>query len=275
MKKRICLICIAILLAAALVGWIAWGNTALMTTELTVSSARLPREFSGLRIAQVSDLHNAVFGEENETLLARLTEASPDVIVITGDLLDARRTDVATALPFVQNAAQIAPTYYVTGNHEARTEEYAALENGLLEAGVTVLRNCSVLLRRGEAAIRLSGIDDPDISSEIPFDERLAALSGEEFTVLLSHRPERFEKYVSAKIDLTFSGHAHGGQFRLPLIGGLFAPNQGFFPHYDAGLYSKNGSVMVVSRGLGNSAFPFRFLNRPELVVVTLYPTES
>lgn len=275
MKKKICLICIAILLSAALAWWIAWSNTALMTTELTVSSARLPCEFSGFRIAQVSDLHNAAFGAENETLLARLTEASPDMIVITGDLLDARRTDVTLALSFAQNAAQIAPTYYVTGNHEARTEEYAALEDGLLEAGVTVLRNRSVLLWRGEAAIRLSGVDDLDFSSEIPLDERLAELSGEEYTVLLSHRPERFENYVSAKIDLTFSGHAHGGQFRLPLIGGLFAPNQGLFPRYDAGLYSKNGSAMVVSRGLGNSAFPFRFNNRPELVIVTLYLTES
>ena len=111
--------------------WTVWGNTALMTNTVAISSSRIPAAFSGFRIAQVSDLHNAEFGKNNAELLKLLSESKPDIIVITGDLIDANHTDVGIALGFAQESVRIAPTYYVTGNHEAASPQYDALQTGL------------------------------------------------------------------------------------------------------------------------------------------------
>lgn len=279
MKKRIVLAVLAVLLAALAV-WTAWGNTALTVTHYTLESDALPEEFDGFVIAQISDLHNAEFGAENERLLNALAQAQPDLIVITGDLVDSRRTDLEVAERFAAACVKIAPVCYVPGNHECRIESYDDLESALTDCGVTVLRNTALLLERSGSAIQIAGLEDPDFSvgRDWLFDgtagwanQVLSDLVEENcFTVLLSHRPELFETYVAAGAELTFSGHAHGGQFRLPLIGGLVAPDQGLFPKYDAGVFEEAGCRMVVSRGLGNSLFPFRFNNRPELVMVTL-----
>lgn len=260
-------------------GWIWRGNTALEVNEYEMISNRIPEAFSGFRIAQISDLHNAQFGERNEGLLSLLSQADPDIIVITGDLIDSRHTDIEIALEFCESAIEIAPVYYVTGNHEARVTEYEDLKNGLEENGIVILENEKVRLSRDEEYITLMGIQDPSFTTDYLFGdaESVAAATLSEFqnesdryTVLLSHRPELFDVYVDSQIDLVFSGHAHGGQFRLPFIGGLVAPNQGFFPEYDAGLFSKENTTMVVSRGAGNSIIPLRFNNRPEIVVVEL-----
>lgn len=260
-------------------GWIWRGNTALEVNEYEMISNRIPEAFSGFRIAQISDLHNAQFGERNEGLLSLLSQADPDIIVITGDLIDSRHTDIEIALEFCESAIEIAPVYYVTGNHEARVTEYEDLKNGLEENGIVILENEKVRLSRDEEYITLMGIQDPSFTTDYLFGdaESVAAATLSEFqnesdryTVLLSHRPELFNVYVDSQIDLVFSGHAHGGQFRLPFIGGLVAPNQGFFPEYDAGLFSKENTTMVVSRGAGNSIIPLRFNNRPEIVVVEL-----
>ena len=260
-------------------GWIWRGNTALEVNEYEMISNRIPEAFSGFRIAQISDLHNAQFGERNEGLLSLLSQADPDIIVITGDLIDSRHTDIEIALEFCESAIEIAPVYYVTGNHEARVTEYEDLKNGLEENGIVILENEKVRLSRDEEYITLMGIQDPSFTTDYLFGEAesvaaatLSELQNESdrYTVLLSHRPELFNVYVDSQIDLVFSGHAHGGQFRLPFIGGLVAPNQGFFPEYDAGLFSKENTTMVVSRGAGNSIIPLRFNNRPEIVVVEL-----
>ena len=260
-------------------GWIWRGNTALEVNEYEMISNRIPEAFSGFRIAQISDLHNAQFGERNEGLLSLLSQADPDIIVITGDLIDSRHTDIEIALEFCESAIEIAPVYYVTGNHEARVAEFENLKNGLEENGIVILENEKVRLSRDEEYITLMGIQDPSFTTDYLFGdaESVAAATLSEFqnesdryTVLLSHRPELFNVYVDSQIDLVFSGHAHGGQFRLPFIGGLVAPNQGFFPEYDAGLFSKENTTMVVSRGAGNSIIPLRFNNRPEIVVVEL-----
>lgn len=277
-KKRLPLL---LPLLLALVLWLLWGNTALMVSEYTVTSARLPDGFDGCRIAQVSDLHNASFGEDNAELLALLAEEEPEYIFLTGDLVDASHTDVDVALAFAEEAAKLAPTYYVTGNHEARLERsgvYETLRDGLEAAGVTVLENAAVTLERGGDTIALLGVQDPAFDrSDDEADTVREALAGlrsdgaEGYTLLLSHRPELFDSvYAPADVDLVLSGHAHGGQIRLPFVGGLVAPNQGLFPQYDAGLYTEGNTTMVVSRGLGNSILPLRVNNRPEVVMVTL-----
>ena len=260
--------------------WTVWGNTALMTNAVAISSSRIPAAFSGFRIAQVSDLHNAEFGKNNAELLKLLSESRPDIIVITGDLIDANHTDVGIALGFAQESVRIAPTYYVTGNHEAASQQYDTLKAGLEEEGVIVLEDEAISLERGGETISLIGLADPDFTvkgemfgeAPVMVSAKLKNLNDGEgkYTIMLSHRSELFETYVNCGIDLVFAGHAHGGQFRLPLIGGVIAPNQGLFPKYDAGLYTDGGTNMVVSRGIGNSIIPLRFNNRPEIVLVEL-----
>ena len=273
-------------IAAALLGlivWTAWGNTALEISEYTIAGSRLPDGFSGFRIAQVSDLHNARMGDDNEKLLALLRDAGPDIIVITGDLVDSRNTDTGAALRFAGAAMQIAPCYYVTGNHEARIAEYGDLKTGLEAAGVIVLENEGMELERNGQSIMLTGADDPSFQTDYLTGDSAAVMSGvldslivhDAYTILLSHRPELFETYAASGVDLVFTGHAHGGQFRLPFIGGVVAPNQGLFPKYDSGLYTQGNTNMLVSRGIGNSIIPFRFNNRPEIILVELQTEKS
>ncbi len=287
-RKKLLPILILVSLPIALIAWIVWGNVTVKTTHYTVTSAELPAGFDGYTIVQISDLHNAEFGEDNETLISRLTEAAPDLIVLTGDFIDSTHTDVAVALAFAERAAAIAPTCYVTGNHESRVPTmYTELEQGLTELGVTILHDEAITLERNGDRIYLGGIDDPDFAAKhggigqamAPKDlKKLFPEDG--FSILLSHRPEYMETYAEAGLDLVFSGHAHGGQVRLPFVGGLYAPHQGKFPEYDGGHYiedtyvSENHTVrethMIVSRGIGNSVSIPRINNRPELVIVTL-----
>ena len=279
-KKTKIILCMLSAIIFALLIWTIWGNTALTVSNIKISSSHIPAAFSGFRIAQVSDLHNAEFGKNNTELLKLLSESRSDIIVITGDLIDANHTDVGIALGFAQESVRIAPTYYVTGNHEAASPQYDTLKAGLEEAGVIVLEDEAVSLERNGETITLLGLGDPDFTVKGDmFGETSAMVSTKlrnliddesRYTILLSHRPELFETYTDGGIDLVFSGHAHGGQFRLPFIGGLAAPNQGLFPQYDAGLYTDGGTSMVVSRGIGNSIIPFRFNNRPEIVLVEL-----
>ena len=279
-KKRIIVLAVVAAIFLVLVIWTVWGNTALELNTYTVSSGRLPEAFDGYRIAHVSDLHNAEMGKDNEKLLAMLKNAEPDIIAITGDLIDSRNTDIDIALRFAEEAVKIAPCYYVTGNHEARKAKglYADFEASLIEVGVIVLHDSEILIERDNTNISLVGIDDPAFAENngggvglSMASEHIGALSTNDgFTILLSHRPEFFNQYVRADIDLVFSGHAHGGQFRLPFVGGLVAPNQGLFPKYDAGLYTEEKTNMIVSRGIGNSILPFRFNNRPEVILVEL-----
>ena len=281
MKKKRTIIIISSLAVVliALIFWTVWGNTALQLNTYTITDDEIPNSFDGYKIVQVSDLHNAQFGNSNEELLDMLKAAEPDIIAITGDLIDSRRTDVVVAVEFVEKAVEIAPCYYVTGNHECRVQEYYTLKEQLLTLGVEILECESIELERGDDTITLLGIDDPSFDTDYDVcgyattvDNELSFLApkSDKYTVLLAHRPEHFEVYVSHNIDLALCGHAHGGQFRLPLVGGLFAPDQGFLPKYDAGKFTENDTDMVVSTGVGNSIFPFRFNNRPEVVVVEL-----
>ncbi len=257
-----------------------WGNSALMVSTVNISSDRIPSAFSNFQIAQVSDLHNAEFGESNTDLIELLSEHEPDIIVITGDLIDAGQTDIEIAFDFVKKAVQIAPVYFVTGNHEANFSHYDQFKTGLETSGVIVLEDEAIQLVHNNEMITLIGLSDPDFTikgdmfNEVPamVNTKLNSLIDDEnsYTILLSHRPELFETYVCCGVDLVLCGHAHGGQFRLPFIGGLVAPNQGLFPKYDSGLYADGKTNMVVSRGLGNSIIPFRFNNRPDVVLVEL-----
>ncbi len=273
-KKSVVLICISCVLILIAV-WIAIENKALEANYYTIQSEKISPAFDSYRIAQLSDLHNDTIGKDNKKLINKLKDTQPDIIVITGDLIDSRHTDVETAVIFMKEAVKIAPCYYVNGNHEARiTEQYETLKEELTNIGVTILENESVTLDKDGDTISLIGINDPDFhfgESKSVIDSNIKELKEDEnYTILLSHRPELFNIYVENNIDLVFTGHAHGGQFRLPFVGGLFAPHQGAFPEYDFGLYTKSDTNMLVSKGIGNSIFPFRFNNRPEILVAVL-----
>lgn len=274
-RKRKIIIAV-ILILTLFFTWIIWTNLAIKTSDITIKNNKIPEEFNNFKIAQVSDLHNRKLGDR---LIKAVENESPDIIVVTGDLVDSSHTDFDTAMEFIDSAVKIAPVYYVTGNHEAWLNNFEDFEKRLTDSGVHMLDNKCQWITKGDAKINIAGVKDPDFIERTSLDgiqgaivtENLKPLLNHEYyNIVLSHRPELFEEYVNMQADLVLTGHAHGGQVRIPFVGGLIAPNQGFFPHYTEGVYSKDSTDMVVSRGLGNSVIPVRINNTPELVMITL-----
>ena len=275
-KKRRTRRCWLFFVAAALLGVFIWWNNC----ALSVSRAEIRTDVEeGMRILHLSDLHGAWFGREQGRIVEYAEGFAPDVIVFTGDFIDARH-DERAAVGLIERLSLIAPVYCVTGNHEelerrAGTGTYERL----LEAvegmeNARFLRGETILL---EGGISLTGADDipfaGGMSGYPAYIEGLGEEKAGEFRVLLAHRPEMFDLYAGAGFDLTLTGHAHGGQIRLPILGGLAAPGQGILPEYDAGLFVyESGEMMYVSRGLGNSVFPLRIFNRPEMTVIEILP---
>lgn len=267
-------ILIAILLLA---GYIFWGTHALEVNHITITDEEIPSEFSGMKIAHISDLHNKDFGT---ALIAKVSDEQPDLIAVTGDLIDGNFPDIAVALETIEKLCEIAPVYYVTGNHEAsRFDLFSKLAVQMEAAGVRMMDNQELSLEQNGQTIQIIGLQDPNfINSALSFEAKYEQMHNElarlsepgGYQILLSHRPEEMASYVEEEIDLVLSGHAHGGQIRLPFIGALVAPGQGLFPKYTIGTYTEKETTMVVSRGLGNSGIPFRFMNRPEVVLITL-----
>ena len=274
--KKLLAIFTAIVLALSI--FLIWQNNSIVITKIEITNEKIPDNFSGYKIVQISDLHNKKFGKNQSILLNKIENLNPDIIVITGDLIDKSKTNIPVAMQFINSAVKILPTYYVNGNHEMLSGNYNVLYQQLISAGVTVLENQKIEIIKEQQKIEILGVQDPTFSEtynsdSVVMDNILMPLvdtNNNTYKILLSHRPELFDVYEKYNIDLVFSGHAHGGQIRLPFIGGLFAPNQGLLPEYTAGKYIKNSTTMIVSRGLGNSIFPFRVFNRPEIIFVTL-----
>ncbi len=247
-------------------------NSILSVSEYFYESAKVPAEFDGYRIVQISDLHNAAFGRNNSRLLEKIKELEPDMVVLTGDLVDSSHTDLETAIAFAEAVAAEYLTYYVTGNHEVWLEE--AYRNYLLEAlraaGVICLKDGFTEINNGQGSIILAGLQGESVNG-LALKRILEDVDSDKLTLLLAHEPQYFDNYSKYPVDLVFSGHAHGGQVRLPFVGGIIAPGQGFWPEYTEGMHEQNGTTMVVSRGLGNSVVPVRIFNLPEIVCVELH----
>lgn len=222
-----------------------------------------------LTIVQLSDLHNARFGAEQARLLDMVRAQSPDAIVITGDLIDDTKGGHEPALELARGCAAIAPTYFVTGNHEKLSASYETFLPELEETGVIDLNGKTVTL---ESGVMLTGAQDAGFIGRESYAGYIASLASKAdgYHILIAHRPEFIASYAAAGFDLALCGHAHGGQIRLPFIGGLYAPGQGRLPRHTAGLYDVDDMTLLVSRGLGNSTFPFRVNNRPEVVALTI-----
>ena len=276
-KKRTFLITIILIILGCL--FVYFENNNIVITKYTYKNEQVPSQFENLKILQISDLHNAQFGKNQNNIIRKIKKCQPDMIFITGDIIDANRYDLQKAITLVKQVVDIAPTYYVSGNHEAWSNHYNEVKAALLEEKVLVLDNDSIDIKRGKDSITLIGLKDPAfLHSDYFFGTDYSAWENylksqvkyNKFEILLSHRPELMDIYKKHNVDLVFSGHVHGGQFRLPFVGGIVGPDQGFFPKYDAGEFVEENTTMILSRGLGNSIIPLRIFNRPELVLVEL-----
>jgi uncharacterized protein len=271
---------LAVFIIIGLYAFLKWQNDSIVISEMVFKNDIVAESFDGFKILHISDLHNKEFGSNQNRLLSKIEKTNPDIIVITGDLIDSNHTDIDVAMELIHGAIHIAPIYYVSGNHEARAGLYSELKSKMENVGVVVLGDQKIEVFHGNESIDIIGLSDPSFSEydsmkyggNTKTEDLLDKLieDNTNFKILLSHRTELFDIYSNSDVDLIFSGHAHGGQFRLPFIGGLYAPGQGFFPELTEGIHTGNNVSMVISRGLGNSIVPVRIFNRPELIVVTL-----
>ncbi|MEY8655439.1 metallophosphoesterase [Brachybacterium paraconglomeratum] len=268
-------------LVAALVlllgaGWLLWDNRRLVVTEQAVEVAATPE--GGLRIAHVSDLHAADHGDFQDRLAAEIEQRDVDLVALTGDLIDMRTTELGPVLDLAEHLSAVAPTFFVLGNHEGDSALREELLAGLEDAGVTILRDEVTRLEIRGTEVTVAGLEDRRVAvvdGRTPAQPaavlgRFELESAPGPTVLLAHRPEFLAQYADHGADVVLSGHAHGGQVRLPLIGPLFAPHQGWFPALTEGVHRQGDTALVISRGLGNSVVGVRVNNPRELVVVDL-----
>lgn len=270
MKKLVCVL----LVLVALCGLIVIDNNRIATMEYTVSSKDLPAGFDGLRVAEIADLHGKAFGEDHERLLQAVKNANPDLIAIDGDLFD-ETTEVSTLDTLLEGLCRIAPTYYVTGNHEWATENLRDTLAHFRSLGVTVLANEYAVLERAGDTLAVAGVHDPngpyDMKTKGALVTEIRQDLGEDgYILMLAHRNGQLEEWAELGVQTVLTGHAHGGIVRIPFVGGLIGVDLDLFPTYTEGVFRQEATSMVVSRGLGNSSGLWRILNAPELVVITL-----
>ncbi len=251
------------------------SNFRIVTDEFILGNSRLPEGAEGLRIVHLSDLHARRFGSGNSRLVSAVRDAEPDMICITGDMVDGPREEQEDYVrELMGQLTQIAPVYFVPGNHEWAAGWARELFTILREEGVTVLRNSYVTFGRGGDYIVIAGVDDPNglrgQSSPEKMMEEIRADHGDSYVLLLAHRDTELELWSQLGFDAVLCGHAHGGLIRLPFTDGLVAPAQGLFPTWTAGIYTQGGTQMLVSRGFAGSHGCPRVFNNPEVVSITL-----
>ncbi len=271
MKKRFPVVLVCFLM---LVLWVILEQKWIQITPYTVQNETLPTSFSGLRVTELADLHGTTFGEDQERLLRAVQKTEPDLITLNGDLFDLN-TNPAELDVLLTGLCEIAPTYYVTGNHEWVTENlYETLEH-FRELGIVVLDNTYVVLERGSEQIAVAGVHDPNGPYDMKTPEELVTeirddLDEDTYILMLAHRNGQLAMWSELGVQTVLVGHGHGGMIRLPFVGGLLDVEHNLFPTYDAGLFREGETTMVVSRGLGKSGWIPRVFNRPELVTITL-----
>lgn len=272
-----------LLLPFLLFGYVSNNYISVSTHKLAYKQKKKQekKRVSSLSIVHISDLHNKTFGWRQTRLLNKIKAIHPDIIVITGDLVDGAPHHHAAV--FLQKASRICPIYFVRGNHESIAGNFPVLNQTFSKCNVHLLVNRSADVTKDGYTYRISGLDDPIFHIKgkkyagfikKTLDEMLDKLKSTkkraDFQILLSHRPELFSLYSRYPFDLVLCGHAHGGQVRLPFTDGLYAPNQGILPKYTSGAHTKNNTTEIISRGLGNSSFPLRLFNFPEIVHIQI-----
>ena len=248
----------------------------LKTTRIKVRDEKIPENFNGFKIAHISDFHNEK-GFLADSIIKALNKEKPDIIVITGDF--AGYKGYREAENFARKISGIAPIFYVSGNHEAKNGNYKIFSEHLIKCGFSILDNLETKIRIKDQEINILGIKDPSFIENATrtkhrsiAEKELSSFSFDDnYTILLTHHPEWIDIYSKYSVNLIFAGHAHGGQWRIPIVGGVFSPGQGFLPKYTSGVIKKGKAQMIVSRGIGNQVRIPRINNRPELVIATLF----
>ena len=255
-------------------------NNKLEISQIEVEDKNIPESFSGFRIVHLSDLHNKFFGRRQECLIEKIRSLNPDLIVFTGDLVDKNYYNENAGLELLARAKKIAPTYFAVGNNDLWSGHWEELKGKINALDVDILTEESrELVRRGESVV-LVGVNDllsspggeeyPEEVVSEKLDQALAGVKEDTYKILIIHRPQYLDTFNHFGLNLVLAGHTHGGQIRLPFIGGLIAPEQLLFPKYSAGLYKKGSTTLIINRGLGNSFLPQRLFNRPEVGLIIL-----
>ena len=274
MKKQTKII-LSVLIIVIILLFSAFDNR-LKTVNYKIKTDKISDD---VKIALIADLHCCLYGENQSEIISAIDKQKPDIVLLAGDVFDDCYINDNSHI-LINDIAQKYKTYYVSGNHEWWSGKMYEHFEYLQYAGVTVLRGDSDRLTINENTILISGVDDPEVNvydtSYTTYEEQLKMvakdISSESYNILLTHRPENANQYFDYDFDLVLSGHAHGGQGRIPFIlNGLYAPNQGWFPELAGGEYDFGNKKMIVSRGLSreNTVLP-RIFNRPELVFVSL-----
>lgn len=262
-------------------------NRRLVVTRYTIKDNRIPQGFHGFRIVQITDLHNACYGIQNELLYEKIQQCRPEAIFVTGDMIIGKPgNDVSFAANTINKLCEIAPVYFSMGNHELRASIYRETYGNMWEdfykglcPEVHMLLDGTEVVNRDGDAIYLHGLNlTPQLYKRMvrtPMEaDYLNNLFGEcdktAYHVFLAHNPDYFEDYALWGANLTFSGHVHGGMIRIPFLGGALSPMIHIFPKYDKGVFQYKEEYMVLSGGLGNHTFKFRVNNLPEIILVTL-----
>ncbi|HOM01840.1 MAG TPA: metallophosphoesterase [Acetivibrio sp.] len=283
-RKNILIVVFLLVIIAAL--RIYFDNNFIEVSQYIITSDKIPPSFKGFKILQLSDLHSKSFGNKNNRLVKKITSENPDIIVMTGDMVNAKDNDFEVFINFAEQISRSFDVYYIVGNHEQDLDEHkkAILIDKLNEIGIRVLDNEKVAISRVAESINLYGLwfnlrYYRDLRNEYAKDvffgeEQIRTILGDldtgSYNILLTHNPIYADTYSNWGADLTLSGHIHGGMIRIPFAGGLLSPEREFFPKFVAGEYQVNGKILIVNRGLGNGNFGIRVFNPPEISVITL-----
>ncbi|MBQ4381774.1 MAG: metallophosphoesterase [Oscillospiraceae bacterium] len=280
LRRRLTLIIFVAVIAALFYD----SNNRLVTETFTMSDPALPPAFQGLRIAVISDMHMASFGQGNETLFAAVRDTAPDIICVLGDVIDGTYPQDPAAAEAVKaeerqyitelfsGLVAIAPCYFVSGNHDWASGWAREMFSLMEDAGCTVLRNQYLTLERGGESIILAGVEDPNALRDMKTPEELVReirqKLGDGYLIMLSHRNDPPEKWAKLGVSTVLCAHAHGGLIRLPFTDGLIGPGRELLPRYTSGIYEAEGTKIFVSRGLGGVRF--RLLNNPQVALIEL-----
>lgn len=258
-------------------------NYTVGTKVFRIKDKKIPKSFDGYKILHLSDLHNSNYGTNNDVLIKKINKLNPDLVCYTGDMVDKSSANSSNFFTLAKALSEKYPAYYITGNHEDRLWETdkSKLLAEIESLGIYILNNEKITLKRDDGEVNLYGLNLESKYYRGTYDkftkelqlskENIEAILGVKeagYTIMLSHNPLYFEAYSDYGIDLTFSGHVHGGLIRLPIIGGILSPDRIFNPKYDRGLFENRGSKIITSPGLGGTRL--RFFNRPMIYMVIL-----
>jgi len=266
---------------ALLSALIYFDNTLIKVSRYKIKSDKIPKGFNNFKIVHLSDLHSYGFKNYNIQLIKKINNENPNIIVMTGDMVNKYDTNFEKFLNLSEALSKKYDIYYILGNHEVRLkkDDLDFIIQKLKKFGIKVLSNEKVNIMRKKDYINIYGMDIPlsyykiinkPSNVEEIINGVLNKCNEKEYNILLAHNPLYFEEYAKNNVDITLSGHVHGGMIRLPFIGALLSPERKFFPKYNSGVYEVNNKKLIVSTGIGHSRPGVRLFNRPEIVSITL-----